>query len=482
MEIDYKKLKFKSGLEIHQQLDTHKLFCSCPSIFRTDKPKETIKRKLHAVKGESGNIDVAAKFQAKENKTYFYETYDTTCLVELDEEPPHEINQEALKISLEISLLMNCKIIPITQIMRKTVINGSNTSGFQRTVMVARNGFIETSKGKVGINFILLEEDAARIVSKEKNKETYKLDRLGIPMVEVVTAPDIKDAEHAKEVALKIGEILRSCKVRRGIGTIRQDVNISIREEKRVEIKGMQNMDIFIKAINIEILRQKELSDSKKPTEMEVRNVLPEGTTEFLRPLPGSARMYPETDLPLLHISKEQINKIKRNLPKLRGEIEAELKNKALREDQIKDLMKDRNLFELFNNLYETHGNSMLIAKMILDYPKDFASRLNKDVWKIREILNENILEEILEKVCQDKLKVIDVKIVLEKTISGVKLKDAIKLDKKDLIGIEEKIRKIIEEKPGLNPNAYMGLVMKEMKGNISGGDAMEIIQKILKK
>lgn len=480
MEIDYKELKFKSGLEIHQQLDTGKLFCNCPSVLRSDKPHSVVKRKLHAVTGEGGEVDIAASFQAIEDKNYYYESYDTTCLVELDEEPPHEINPEALKIALEISLLLNCKIIPVTQIMRKTVINGSNTSGFQRTVMIARDGFIKTSKGKVGISFVLLEEDAARIISRKKDEEVYRLDRLGIPLVEVVTAPDVCDAEHAKEVALQIGEILRSCKVRRGIGTIRQDVNISIRGEKRVEIKGMQDMRVFVKAIETEILRQKELSDSGKPTVMEVRNVLPDATTEFLRPMPGSARMYPETDLPLLHISRDFVNSIKRNLPKLKKEIEADLQKRGLSEEMIKILFK-RNKLDLYKELYEIHRNPRLIGKLLFLFPKELAKKIGKPLDEIEEILDKNVLSFILEAVCNEKIQEGDLKIVLEKILSGVELKESIKLEKKDLIGVEEEIRKIIEAKPGLNPNAYMGLVMKEFQGTVGGGEAMKIIQKISK-
>ena len=113
-EMDYDKLKFKSGLEIHQQLDTHKLFCNCPSLLRSDEPDFFVERKLHAVAGESGEVDRAAEYQASLNKTFVYQGYkDNTCLIELDEEPPHEINKEALKISLQIALLLNCKIIPV---------------------------------------------------------------------------------------------------------------------------------------------------------------------------------------------------------------------------------------------------------------------------------------------------------------------------------------------------------------------------------
>ncbi len=154
MELNYGELGLKSGLEIHQQLDGDgkKLFCSCPSVLRKDEPDFIIKRKLHAIAGESGNVDAAAEYQSSLNKEFVYQGYDSVCLVEMDEEPPHEINQNALRIAIEIALLLNCKIVPITQIMRKTVVNGSNTSGFQRTVLIARDGFVETEFGKVGID------------------------------------------------------------------------------------------------------------------------------------------------------------------------------------------------------------------------------------------------------------------------------------------------------------------------------------------
>ena len=235
MEIDYSKLKFKCGLEIHQQLDTNKLFCNCPSVLRNDEPDKEFHRKLHAVAGESGEVDVAAKYQAGLKKEFVYQFYnDSNCLIELDEEPPHNLNEEALKTALQISILLNCEIISLTQIMRKMVIDGSNTSGFQRTILIARDGWVETPQGKVGIATICLEEDSARKVLSDDKKTVYRLDRLGIPLIEIATYPDIKTPEQAKEVALHIGDVLRSCKVKRGIGTIRQDVNVSIRNENRV--------------------------------------------------------------------------------------------------------------------------------------------------------------------------------------------------------------------------------------------------------
>jgi len=478
--MNYKKIGFKAGLEIHQQLDTHKLFCDCPSILRSDKPKNVFERSLHFVSGESGKVDIAAKFQAEQKKKYLYQTYDTSCLVESDEEPPHEINKDALKIALEISLLLNCKIFPISQIMRKTIINGSNTSGFQRTVLIGYGGYIETSEGRVGINSIYLEEDSARIIESNEKSTTYRLDRLGIPLVEIATDPDLKSPSQVKEAALKIGDILRSTKVKRGIGTIRQDLNISIEGSNRVEIKGFQDPKIMEKCVEIEVLRQKNFLDKGKKNESEVRNCLPDGKTKFLRPMPGSSRMYPETDLPLLHISRDFINKTKKNLPKLRTEIKKELKNQGLGEEMIKMIFKNKK-FEEYKELYEINGNPNLIAKLLVVFPRELARRKKKPLEEIEKILTKDVLISILDGVYREKISERNVKSVLEKIISGIPIKDAMKLDKKDLVGIEEEILKIINEKPGLSLNAYMGMVMKEMKETISGKEAMEIIEKLIK-
>jgi Glu-tRNA(Gln) amidotransferase subunit E-like FAD-binding protein len=481
VDIDYKALKFKSGLEIHQQLDTKKLFCDCPSVLRSDEPDFEVSRKLHAVAGESGKVDVAAEYQASLDKEFVYHGYhDNTCLIELDEEPPKEINKESLKIALQVALLLNCKIQPITQIMRKTVIDGSNTGGFQRTVLIARDGYLETSEGRVGIDTVCLEEDSARPVSRDKNKAIYNLDRLGIPLIEIATAPDIKNAEMAKEAALYMGDVLRSCKVRRGIGTIRQDVNISIRNENRIEMKGVQDMKMFLKTVENETLRQKKLSDEKKPTKAEVRNALPDGKSEFLRPMPGSDRMYPETDLPLLKISRDMINQAKKDLPRLKSEIHAELKKKGLTEDMVKLLFKHDKVDE-FKNLLGTVDNTQLVAKILLTYPKEIASRLDKSFGEIEKLVSD-YHGDILRALNKNKISQGDVKDVIMKLAEGVEFKDAIKIEKIDTEQVEEKIMKIIKEKPGLNANAYMGLVMKEFKGKIDGKVAMDVINKFINK
>ncbi len=475
-ELDYLKIGFKSGLEIHQQLDSKKLFCSCPSHLRSDEPDYFITRKLHAVAGESGEVDEAAKYQASLDKDFVYQVHkDNVCLIDLDEEPPHKINEDALKIALHISLLLNCTIQTLTQIMRKTVIDGSNTSGFQRTVMIARDGYVETSQGRVEIAGIFLEEDSARIIGKEKGKDIYRLDRLGIPLVEIATKPDIKNAEHAKETALAIGNILRSCKVKRGIGTIRQDINISIKGHPRVEIKGFQDPKIMIKTVENEIERQ--LEDIKtNELKAEVRNALPYGKTEFSRPMPGSARMYPETDLPLLKIHKNLIDEAKKTLPKLKTEIESELKKEGLHEEMIK-LLIGENKVEEFKELLKIINKPQLIVKTLLIFPKEIAAKNNLTADEVYERL-EDSFNDVLNAVKKKNLSESEIKNVMEEIANGKSFEDAIRIEKEDFEIIEEKIAKIIKEKPGLSENAYMGLVMKEFRGQINGKEAMELINK----
>ena len=479
-DLNYQKLGLRCGLEIHQQLDTKKLFCDCPSVLRQEEPDFVVKRKLHAVAGESGEIDEAVAYQSSLNKEFVYQGYDTTCLVELDEEPPHEINKEALKIALQIAILLHAKIIPLSQIMRKTVIDGSNTSGFQRTVLIAKDGYVETEKGRVKIEGICLEEDAARIIEIKKDKSIYRLDRLGIPLVEVTTSPDIKSPFQAKEVAFYIGNVLRSCKVKRGLGTIRQDVNVSIKKGKRVEIKGVQSLDLIAKIVGQEIKRQQELIEENKKFESEVRKALPDGKTEFLRPMPGAARMYPETDLPLLKISRNFINDIKKSLPKLRSEIEKELRSRGLNREMIKLLFK-QNKLEEFTELSEIVSKPQLIAKILLVFPKEIASHEKISIVKVDKILNKDILVFLLEALKKRKISEAQIKQVLERIVKGKDLKDAVVFEKENINIIEEKIMKIIKEKPGLSEKAYMGLVMKEFKGKVDGRKAAEIIQKFIK-
>ena len=261
---DYDELGLVAGLEIHQQLDTEsKLFCECPTELR--EPEESVRRFrrfLHPTRSELGEIDDAALEESRVEREFEYLAYDTTCLVEEDDEPPHRIDVEALEVALEIAQLLEMDPVDQAHVMRKIVIDGSNTSGFQRTTLLANDGVIDTDDGPVGIEDLMLEEESAQRVEETESGVRYSLDRLGIPLVEIGTKPDIRTPGQARDAAETIGMLLRSTgQVKRGLGTIRQDVNVSIGDGARVELKGVQSLDDIDDIVRFEAERQVALLD-----------------------------------------------------------------------------------------------------------------------------------------------------------------------------------------------------------------------------
>lgn len=279
----YLNLGLRCGLEIHQQLLTDKkLFCHCKAVLHGDEPSAIILRHMRPTLSELGEYDGTALMEFKTKKNVVYQLYDdTVCTYEMDDTPPFKLNQQALEIALEISLLLNCSIVDEIHISRKQYLDGSIPTGFQRTGIIGIEGWIPYKNRKIGIIQLGLEEDACREVEDVGHKIVFKTDRLSIPLVEVVTYPDIKTPAEAAEVANLIGRLLRSTgKVRRGLGSVRQDVNVSIKGGTRVELKGIPKLQYIAKAVANEARRQKALLDIRD--ELRLRGVT-EGTlhTEY---------------------------------------------------------------------------------------------------------------------------------------------------------------------------------------------------------
>ncbi len=261
-EYDHEELGLVAGLEIHQQLDTAtKLFCDSPTVEREPAEAEReITRQLHPTKSELGELDRAAVEESRVDREFTYLSYDTTCLVEEDDEPPRRVDDEALSVALQIADLLDVSVVDQAHVMRKLVIDGSNTSGFQRSILLGQGGEIETAYGTVSIEDLMLEEESAKRVEETDDGVVYSLDRLGVPLVEIGTGPDIRSPEEAKAAAERIGMLLRSTgAVKRGLGTIRQDVNVSIAEGARVEVKGVQDLQGIEDIVRGEVGRQAEL-------------------------------------------------------------------------------------------------------------------------------------------------------------------------------------------------------------------------------
>ena len=261
MGLNYKDIGLKVGLEIHFQLDTgRKLFCNCPPTLVEDGQGLHIIRRLRPTQSELGQIDPAAYFEFKKGTVIEYiAPPESTCLVELDEEPPHEMDIESLKAALRIAKFVNAEIVDEVHVMRKIVVDGSNTTGFQRTSIISLGGSVYVPRlgREIGIQTICLEEEAARIIERVDRKVVYNLDRLGIPLIEIATAPEIYTPEEAVEVAKYIGRLVTMTGVRRrGLGTIRQDINISIAGGPVVEVKGVQKLQQLKAVVEFEATRQ----------------------------------------------------------------------------------------------------------------------------------------------------------------------------------------------------------------------------------
>ncbi len=468
--MDYKKLGFKAGIEIHQQLEGKKLFCDCPAVVHDpNKADIFFERKLRAAAGETGKVDQAAAYEMKKDKIFQYEACSSSsCLVEYDDEPPHELNKDCLEIALEVSKLLNAKVVDEIHFMRKTVVDGSNVSGFQRTGLIATDGYIETSKGKVGVDSICLEEEAAQKLEEKEHIVKYRLDRLGVALLEIATDASIQDPEHAKEVSSILGMMLRSTgKVKRGIGTIRQDVNVSIKGHPRVELKGFQELRYMVKVIENEVERQKK----EKKGESHVRKVNSNGTSKFMRPMPGAARMYPETDVSVIRITKKMLDDVK---------VSELIDDKVLRfEKEFKLSSEDARMVvksEIDLGSYVKEFKKVdikIIVDVLMKHPKEIKKRFNL------EGLKENHFREVLEYLNSGKIgKSAVLEVLVEILKNGkVNLSKYKGISDKDL---EKEVKKIVSKNKGAPINALMGEVMKKFRGKVDGKKVMMLLKKMI--
>jgi len=629
MNIDYSKVGLKTGLEVHQQLDTEtKLFCSCkPKLFK-EEPEITFIRRLRPTQSELGQIDPAAFFEFQKGVKILYEANrETSCLVEMDEEPPHDLNREAVEITLTTALMMDAKPVDEIHVMRKTVIDGSNTTGFQRTCVIALDGELDIKGKKVPIQHVSLEEDAARKMGEENSVIRYRIDRLGIPLIEVATAPVIYSPQEAEKTALAIGRILRATrKVKRGLGTIRQDLNISIRDGALTEIKGVQQLELVSKVVEYEVQRQlgllkirdelkkrgvteesikeefvdvtpifkqtkcrviqktlsqnqlvlavklprfagllkmelapgmrlgmemanvahfwgrvggifhtdelpaygvtaKETDDLKKLVKAEPQDAVvfvadsvenatdalkavtqrareavrgvpeetratnPDGTTRYMRPRPGAARMYPETDVPPIQLSEEYVEKLRACLPELPEQKMRRLtKEYGLNLKLVRQIL-DSEYMDLFEVLaQETRVSPTVIAVALTETMK----ALRRDGIEVERVSDDQLRElfRLVDAGETTKEAIPDVITWLSKHESAT-AKEAVKSLGLAMISQEElekmiddlmrENRSLIEERKEGAFGPLMGMVMKRTRGRVKAESVSETLKRKLK-
>jgi glutamyl-tRNA(Gln) amidotransferase subunit E len=629
-ELSYEEIGLKVGLEIHQQLDTSaKLFCKCtPELFK-EEPEITFLRRLRPTQSELGQVDSAAFFEFQKGVKIRYEANsETSCLVEMDEEPPHPLNLEAVEVVLTVALMMESEPVEEIHVMRKTVIDGSNTTGFQRTSVIALNGRIQVGQKTVPIEHVSLEEDAARKTGDEEgNIIRYRIDRLGVPLIEIATAPVIKTPKEAGEVAFAIGRILRATgKAKRGLGTIRQDLNISIPKGMLIEIKGVQELELVPLAVEYEIqrqlnlikiseelkknavrkdeikdelfdvtnvfkntnckvirnalekkkqvlalrlpgfkgfLKQELLPNFRLGTEMadrarfwgrvggifhtdempaygvteeeinemrkiakaqeqdavvfvadspdnakdalkavseraretlegvpaETRAANPDGTTRYLRPRPGAARMYPETDIPPIQITEDRLKELGSHLPELpEQKLERIAREYELNQKLAKQIL-DSEHGELFETIVEESKVSPTMVAVLLT---ETLKALKRDDIQV-DTVSQNQIREIFKCISSGNLmkeSISDVIIWLSKN-EGKSVQEAIgNLGLKAVSGDEldntiNKVvaenKKLIQERGEASFGILMGIVMRNLRGKIDPTQASKRLKEKLK-
>ena len=628
-ELKIDEIGLKVGLEIHQQLDTgKKLFCNCRSV-EDDEYTDTFSRKLRATKSELGKIDPAALFEDTKSKTIvYYANPNSSCLVEKDEEPPHDLDHDAKDIALLIGSALDSNIFSEIHVMRKTVVDGSNTSGFQRTMLIAQGGHVEVEGKQVGVQSICLEEDAAKIIKDEDNKRFFSLDRLGVPLVEIALEPVSDSPKTVRNIALSLGRLLRVTKrVARGIGTIRQDVNISIDGGGIIEVKGVQQLDQLEKIIEFEATRQhglKIISDKIKEKEIaleainkisdvfpvtellkdcnskiikdslqnknqikairmkkfggligfepypdirlgkeigqlvrffgiggvfhsdelpnygiddsdiyKIRNLLTldendafliiagnipsldfavesiinrindarngppaetraattTGETVFLRPRPGASRMYPETDIPTIQITKDEIDLAKSKVPKPWAESLLDIQNKYKINAQLSEQIFDSEYFTLFEKICgDGKSSPNFVASVLCSTITNLQRKgLNAKLLKPDEISNTF---ELLKKkeITKESIEIVFEQIMSGKVLTALDAVEKASITQLSQSDLEKILDEIIEKnydkikEDGMRSvSAIMGVVMKEVRGKTSGSLVNELTTKKIK-
>ncbi|MBD6955299.1 MAG: Glu-tRNA(Gln) amidotransferase subunit GatE [Thermoplasmatales archaeon] len=602
---------FKAGIEIHQQLNTKKLFCSCDSDLN-DRVLGEFTRVLRPVQSELGEYDAAALMESMKRRTFVYQVTENSCLVEMDEEPPHDVNMEALEVAVLVSLMFNCRIVDEVHFMRKIVIDGSNTTGFQRTALIGMDGYIDTKFGRISIRSVCLEEEAARKIDEKEGIAVYRLDRLGIPLIEITTGPDLKSPQEVKMAAQILGYALRSTKkVRRGLGSIRQDLNIST-DGERVEVKGVSRLNLLEKIALYEMERQemlsslaeeikrrnpdlehieildvtdifretksklirnglqkghrvlgirvpgfsgllksdryrfgKELAEVVKVIgipgifhsdelpnygigENEVRllrekfstgdndafiiivaeenkgkeallyviqrirkainGVNPEtrgprddGTTEFLRPLPGSERMYPETDVPPIRITEEMIERLKGMIPKSYEEAIRDISERYGISMQQAQQILDENREDDFSFFYSIYPDGNVIFRVLFNIIPEIEGE-GLDVSSI----DSGVLEKIFSALAEGRIVKEAIPYILRDFIANGRIQfDEFKpMDEDELQAIIESVvdENIGDLKSRNVEGALMGILMEKLRGRADGEMVNSILRRVLER
>jgi len=475
----------KIGLEIHIELKTKsKMFCSCKNDPEEKHPNVNI---CPICLGHPGTLPV--------------------------------INQEAVKKTIKTGLALNCEISNFSFFERKNYFYPDLPKGYQisqYSTPLCKNGFLEIEGKKIKIRRVHLEEDTGRLIH-EKDFSLVDFNRAGVPLMELVTEPDIESAQEARKFAEELQLILRYLDVSNADmekGEMRVEANISLAPKKeelgtKVEIKNLNSFKAVERAINYEILRQKKILEAGKKITQETRGWDPVKEITFPQREKEEAqdyRYFPEPDLPPLEITPEMINEIKKEITELPQQKRKRFKKEYELDDQsIEIFVKNKDFGEYFEKVVSEFPSNLSQdrLKRLIKLTNNYLTSDLLGMLKNASISNEDFLispenfAKFIILIEEGKISSKIAKVILEEMFKTGKNPIQI-IEEKGLVKITdvEEIKKLVKEVIEENPEAVedfkkgkgnaiqflIGQIMKKTKGRADPSISQNILKEYLTK
>ncbi|WP_280997169.1 Asp-tRNA(Asn)/Glu-tRNA(Gln) amidotransferase subunit GatB [Marinitoga aeolica] len=474
------KYKTTIGLEIHTQLLTKtKAFCSCSANAFESEPNTNI---CPVCTGQPGALPV--------------------------------FNEEALNLGIKAAIALNAEINEYSRFDRKNYFYPDLPKGYQITQYfypLANNGYIEIDGKKIRIQRMHLEEDSGKMFHEGEDLENASYsyvdyNRSGIPLIEIVTEPDIESPEEARNFMEKLRNILRYAGISSGDmekGALRCDANISITDTEkniqsnRVEIKNINSFKFVEKALEYERNRIIEAMEKGENIPKETRGWnFSTRSTFSMRSKEEEAdyRYFPEPDIPPVIVTQEKIEEIRKTMPEMIDEkAKRFVEQYKIKAYDAEILAGDKELANYFEKAAKVVKNPQFVSNLIIT---DLMREMNKNNIELKDVkIKPEHYKELEELIDSGKISTKIAKDVFVEMFENGKMPSEIVKEKgleqiDDDSVIEEIVRKIIESnqkqyqqyKNGKTKlfGFFVGQVMKETKGKANPQKANQIVKKLL--
>ena len=460
------KYEMVAGFETHIELATNtKIFCSCTTEFGADS-----------------------------------NTHCCPICIGLPGTLP-KLNRQVVKYAIMAGLATNCEIAHISKMDRKNYCYPDLPKAYQISQYdkpLCEHGYVQLSSGKkIRLTRIHIEEDAGKLI--HKRGDTYvDYNRGGVPLIEIVSEPDIRSVEEAKEYVEKLQQIMRyigisDCKMQEG--SMRCDVNISVRPEgseelgTRTEIKNMNSITFIGKAMEYEFGRQVDLIESGGKVEQQtLRYDDVTNTTSSMRGKEDANdyRYFRDPDLVTISVTDEEIDELRAKIPELPAQKKDRYVSElGLNEKDAQNIAKYRNIAEFFESASDGVKNPKTVANFIIGQIfRRLETESDKEEFNIATTAEQ--LKELVKLIDDGKLKNNLAKSTLEKMLdTGKGVREFV--SESDLAGMDENtLNDLCQKAVENNPKAVadykngkqkalksiVGFVMKESRGRADAAAA----------